>query len=358
MQTAKKLSIIPFVLLALVLGVLAGWYRIGWTGIPAGPAGQHGALMVGSFLGTLICLERAVTIKKRAIFIIPLLSGLSVPFFLLDLHVAAVFMLILASAGLTWMFVHFYHKTKELYHIVMMIGAVCWLMGNLLLLLKNLYPIAATWWIGFLFLTIVGERLELTKFLPVTRLKRSALLSATTLFLFGLVLPFHFYGNYFLAAGLILASLWLLKYDMAGKSLRRPGLSRYSGAALLAGYVWLMVAGIFFVKGTLYGFLYDAALHAFFIGFVFSMIFAHAPIILPGIAGVSYKPYHPTLYIWLILLQVSLVVRIIADLAPNTDLRQWGGMFNGVVILAFFVNMAILVLRARKERNKRNFKTP
>ena len=32
---------------------------------------------------------------------------------------------------------------------------------------------------------------------------------------------------------------------------------------------------------------YDAMLHSIFLGFVFSMIFAHAPIILPTITGLA-----------------------------------------------------------------------
>jgi hypothetical protein len=217
-----------------------------------------------------------------------------------------------------------------------------------LLLLKNQYIIASSWWTGFLFLTIVGERLELTKFLPLNRFKLSILIASVIVFILGLLLPFHTWGKYLMAAGLIVSALWLLKFDMAGKALKRPGLSRYSGTALIAGYAWLLISGILFARGEMFGYLYDAALHSFFIGFVFSMIFAHAPIILPGVAGINFKPYHPTLYIWLVLLHLTLALRVGANLTLNADLRQWAGMFNGIVILAFFINLVIIVIYMAK----------
>ena len=344
MNIIKKVSIVPFVLLGLVTGVISGWYRIGWIDIPAGYAGQHGVIMVGSFLGTLICLERAIVIKKKLIFLIPLISGLSILFFLLGFPIPAKVALIIAGAGLSAMFVYFYQKTKELYHIIMLAGALCWLIGNILLLIKNQFIISTGWWVGFLFLTIAGERLELTKFLPISRFKISILVTSMSLFIIGLLLPFHGIGKYFLAAGLIVSALWLLKYDMAGKALKKEGLSRFSATALIAGYGWLLISGILFARGQMFGYLYDAALHSFFIGFVFSMIFAHAPIIFPGVAGIPVKPYHPTLYIWLVLLHLSLAVRIGANLTMNPDLRQWAGMLNGIVILAFFVNLVIIVI--------------
>lgn len=349
MDKKKKISIIPLVILGLVLGLLSGLYRIGWIDIPAGYAGQHGAIMVGSFIGTLVCLERAVVIKKKLIFLIPLISGTSILFFLTGYTMAAKIALIVGGIGLTSMFVYFYQKTKEMYHIIMLVGAMCWLIGNVILLIKNQYIIASGWWIGFLFLTIVGERLELTKFLPLNRMKLSILMGAVVIFILGLLVPFHTWGKYLMAAGLIVAGLWLLKFDMAGKAIKREGLSRYSGIALIAGYAWLIISGILFAKGELFGYLYDAALHSFFIGFVFSMIFAHAPIILPGVAGIIFKPYHPTLYIWLVLLHLSLALRIGANLNMNVDLRLWAGMINGIVILAFFINIVAIVFFMMKK---------
>ena len=76
------------------------------------------------------------------------------------------------------------------------------------------------------------------------------------------------------------------------------------------------------------------------------MIFAHGPIIFPGVAGLPIKPFHPTLFIWGVLLQVTLLSRIAADLLEATDLRKLSGMANAIVIVCFFINLLILVKRA------------
>ncbi len=57
---------------------------------------------------------------------------------------------------------------------------------------------------------------------------------------------------------------------------------------------------------------YGAALHALTLGFVFSMVFGHAAIIFPAVLRVA-VPYHPTFYVPLALLHVSLLVRVAGD---------------------------------------------
>src|SRR5690606_17708518 len=59
-------------------------------------------------------------------------------------------------------------------------------------------------------------------------------------------------------------------------------------------------------------------------GFVFSMIFAHAPIILPAVSGRAVA-YSPVFYSNLALLHASLVVRIAGDLLALPAVRGWGG---------------------------------
>ena len=79
------------------------------------------------------------------------------------------------------------------------------------------------------------------------------------------------------------------------------------------GWVWAACS-----RGALPGILagpyYDAMLHTVFVGFVFAMIFAHAPIILPAILGRTTSPYQPALYVPLLLLHASLLLRVVGDL--------------------------------------------
>lgn len=335
----------PLVLISLLLGIYAGWIRVGWAfPFPVSLiAGKHGAIMVGSFLGTLISLERAVVLKKPWVMVVPLLSGISLIFFLLNMDTWAFAALTAGSLGQSIIMGYFLEKYKQKYMIVLFAGSLCWLVGNLMLLTYNLYPLAVSWWIAFLLLVITGERLELTQFLPVRKNSRTILLIALAIFVIGIIMPFHGNGRFLTGIGLIFTGIWLLKFDMATKSVKKQGQHRFSALLLLMGYFWLIVSGALILSGDLYGFLYDAVLHAFFIGFVFSMIFAHGPVILPGVLGVAVKPYHVSLYLWAFMLEASLIVRIVADLLTMPDLRMWAGMVNGVSMLAFFLSMAVLI---------------
>jgi hypothetical protein len=75
---AQRLLRAPFLALALfnlLAALRAGWIRIGWKWPPIQPSlpGSHGPLMVAGFLGTLIALGRAVALKRKLMYISPLL---------------------------------------------------------------------------------------------------------------------------------------------------------------------------------------------------------------------------------------------------------------------------------------------
>jgi hypothetical protein len=65
--------------------------------------------------------------------------------------------------------------------------------------------------------------------------------------------------------------------------------------SMLSGYLWAGCAGAMLiasaVETSVFG--YDAVLHALLIGFVFSMVFGHALIILPAVARlrIAYTPF-------------------------------------------------------------------
>ncbi len=84
--------------------------------------------------------------------------------------------LILASIGLCSIYITYLLKQYDLTLLLMLMGSLCWLIGNVLLLTKNFYPFAVPWWMAFLLFTIVPERLELSKFLPVTNGNKNLLL--------------------------------------------------------------------------------------------------------------------------------------------------------------------------------------
>ncbi|HEV8105930.1 MAG TPA: hypothetical protein VGP97_00305, partial [Burkholderiales bacterium] len=79
-----------------------------------------------------------------------------------------------------------------------------------------------------------------------------------------------------------------------------------------------------------------------FVGFVFSMVFGHAPIILPAVLRTRF-PYHPVLFVPLALLHASLALRVAGAVA----LGAWG---NAGAIVLFIVTAATLTLGAKARR--------
>jgi len=113
--------------------------------------------------------------------------------------------------------------------------------------------------------------------------------------------------------GYLALAAWLLVHDLARVTVRQNGLTRYIAVCLLTGFVWLMVGGWLSIgyAGYTAGPIYDAKLHAVFVGFVFSMVFGHAPIIFPAVLGspaelglpiayrgISTSPWSSCIYRW------------------------------------------------------------
>jgi hypothetical protein len=344
-------------LLLLIGAIWAGLLRLGWSWpvfLPALPM-THGPLMVSGFFGTLIGLERAVALGRRWMYIGPGLSALGGILLVAGAPVligASFF--VAASLILMAVFIVILRQQWVNYTQVMALGALSWLIGNLLWALGWPVFLVVYWWAGFLLLTIAGERLELARLLRPSRNARLALLASCALLLGGQLFALFSLaiGARIFAAGLLAFSLWLLRYDVARVTLRSTGLPRYIAIALLAGYVWLAASGFFgWINGAQSaGFFYDAFLHAIFLGFVFSMVFGHGPIILPAVLGRA-ATYHPAIYAPLFILHASLLLRLTADLLSAFTLRLWGGLLNGVAILLYFLLMLATLLSAGRERD-------
>ncbi|MGC3947854.1 MAG: hypothetical protein QM762_25660 [Chryseolinea sp.] len=198
----------PFVALAMISligGLLAGLHRIGWM-LPVNAISPgHGAIMVGGFLGTLITLEKIIPLKRRLLFAVPIVSAASVVLFYFKLPILSVAALIIASAGLSVVFLLYWLKERSLIYSLMFAGAVCWFSGNLILLTDNFYPSAVPWWMAFVLFIITSERLELIKFLPVTKQQKALFVGTLATFLFACILSFHGAGRYIASVALIAA---------------------------------------------------------------------------------------------------------------------------------------------------------
>ena len=172
------------------------------------------------------------------------------------------------------------------------------------------------------------------------------LISFLSVFLVGLFLPFHGIGKYFSGLALILIAMWLMRHDVISTAIKKEKLTRFSGIALLIGCISLLFTGFFLISLPEIPFTYDAIVHTFFLGFAFSMIFAHGPIILPGVLGLNVKPYHPSLYLPLITLVFSLILRLLTDLSSIPYfLRLWSGWISVGSILLYFILLAAHTMR-------------
>ena len=239
-------------------------------------------------------------------------------------------------------------RQRELFMLTLVLGAAAWTGGNLLWLAGFPVYTIVPWWIAFLVLTIAGERLELSRLLPPSALAKRIFFAIVLLLLAGVALSsvYREAGTLTLGAALLALALWLLCQDIARRTVKGRGLTRFIAVCLLSGYAWLAAGGTVMLVGGLGfgGTIYDAALHAVMLGFVFSMVFGHAPIILPAVLRVA-VPYHPYFYVPLALLHGSLLVRFAADIAMQPQWRAWAGAFNAIALLAFLLGTLTAILR-------------
>ncbi len=358
-----RFPIVALGIIALLAALWGALLRLGWSLPPiiSGLPNVHGPLMVSGFLGTLISLERAVALRARWAFAAPLLSALGALTLLSGVSaVAGALLIALGSLGMVAIFLTIVRRQPALFTYTMAFGAVAWFIGNVIWFTGLPIFRLVQWWAAFLILTIVGERLELSRLMRLSRTVETFYFLAIVLFTFGLVVD-SIEGIFFPATGsaigiqitgvgMVALALWLLRYDIARRTVRQTGLTRFIAWCLLFGYVWLGLGGVLRVLSPYISVtnMYDAVLHTIFLGFVMSMIFGHAPIILPAVLGRP-MPYYPSFYAHLVLLHLSLVLRIVCDLISGStafSIWQWAGMFNVVAVLLFLFATARAILLA------------
>jgi hypothetical protein len=362
----ERLPLLLLGFVALIVGTGAGLARLAWP-MPdaiAQSAAWHGPLMVCGFFGVVISLERAVAVGRLWAYAAPLLTGLGTalavhggsgwaPYF----YLAGSGVLLLATLSVL-------QRQRENFVLMLAVAAACWSVGTALWATGAAVYQVVIWWLGFLVLTIAGERLELSRFMPpsAAALRWFALITALLLLaLAGSLLalrqaaPAATWPVQGFGVGLLALALWLARYDIARRTVRQSGLTRYIALCLLSGYGWLALGGsVIAVAGLQPGQpSYDAALHALLLGFVFSMVFGHAPIVFPAVLRVS-LPYHPVFYAPLLLLHASLALRQLGDAGGSFVLTRWGALGSALALAAFIIVMASAVLGSRRRRAARN----
>jgi len=311
--------------------------RATWLG---SAVSAHAFLMMVAFMGTVIGLERAVALKRGWCWLAPSGSAAAGLAMLLGFEVTA--QLLAVSASIVFLAANLHVVTRQPagHTVLLLVGAASWFVGNLALLADLSVSSVMPWWFAFLVLTIAAERLEMTRLMRRRRGAAGLLVAALVSLLVGAVASLLGVtaGAVLYGLSLMALALWLVVFDIARRTVTTQGLSRYMAICLLTGYAWLAVAGAAWVGMSLGLPTRDIALHALGLGFVFSMMLGHAPVILPALLRVKVLFGWP-FYVAFFLLHGSLVVRLLAGSFSFVWLSL-GAIGNVLAIFTFAATMA------------------
>lgn len=343
--------------LNLLAGLAGGLARLGWR-LPAGALADHGAVMVCGVFGTLIALERAVALQRAAGLVAPLAAGLGgvLAWAAGRPELAAPCW---GAAALALFGLYLWAGTTRAWSLhlgVEAAAALAWGLGTLAWARSDA-PAATLGWMAFLVGTIAGERRELMQFVRLSAAARHAFLglvaAGAAAVLAALARSAGLPGvPTWLPAALWWSActglaVWLLRHDLAPRLRRREGWVGHTGTCLTIGYGWLLAGAALGGLGLLRpGGAATMAHHAVLLGFVFAMVFGHAPIMLPALARLR-----PAYTRWarapLWLLSASLVLRLGAVEAGHAGALAAAGAAQALAILWFAAVMGRAVLRGR-----------
>ena len=347
------------VAVSLVAATVGGLLRVG-VGTELMQVGElasralvaHAALMLSAFLGTAISIERAVALKARWSYLAPIGSGLSGLMILGGapegggwIAVGAALLFIAVNVALA-------RRQWAAHSVLLLLGSMAWLAANLhfALGLWDISPV--TWWFAFVILTIAAERLEMTRLLRRQRVAPPLLHGIVIALLLGAALSAATprAGGALFGIALLALSAWLMRFDIARRTVHAHGLSRYMAVCLLTGYAWLGLAGVAWVDMSFGGPGRDWALHGLGLGFIVSMIMGHAPVMLPAVARVKLR-FGPWFYAPVVLLHGSLLLRL-AGGAIAPELRSIGAAANAAAIAAFALTLVASALSHSGSRSR------
>ncbi|MFC7279961.1 hypothetical protein ACFQS1_38890 [Paractinoplanes rhizophilus] len=340
---------------ALLGGLYAALLLLG-TAVPA-PAAPvedvHGPVMVFGFVGTLIALERAVALGRRTGLLAPGSSAVGALVLLLaGPGLPGKVLMMTGAVGLLGIYRALWRRQQSAALLAQATGAFCWYAATLLWLAGLSIADIVPWMVAFVVATIAGERLELAHVALATPTAQRWFLAALATLVAGATAATLWPqpGTKMFGFALLAVTAWLAVFDVARHTVRGTGLPRYVAAGLLSGYAWLALAGLLWAGAgsAAAGARYDATLHAVFLGFTLSMIFVHAPVILPAVLRRP-LPYRPVLYLPLALLHASLLVRVTAgDAAGLEPAWRWSGVVNVASVLLFIGCAAAVSVRVRR----------
>lgn len=319
--------VLPAALVGLVVALGAGALRLmalqGWAlpGVLVHPVvSHHGELMVFAFLAPVIMLERWVATRGFPLHpvagLLPVAAGagslcLTVSRILQFEPGAAAGTAALAAAACLYVYVLMVLSRWTAQPAVMHIMALAAAALLLALAVTRRVPAAHNMGLTLLLLafpvlTVLGERIELGSVLN-PKLQRYAprmvplLAVSVAFFLAGGLAGGSRAGGLILVGGSL---LWMAVAAVLARGevalLRRRGdaLYRYLSRSVMVAYGWLVLGALLAAAyGLAPGYqLFDAASHAVALGFVFGMILAHGPVIVPALLGREASWHHLSLW--------------------------------------------------------------
>jgi len=348
-RPAIRVALLAAAVTALAWGVAGGLARLGAQVEAPGGAVHHGFLMISGFLGTVIALERAVAFRGGIAFAAPAFSALGTLALLAGLVPVADAAWIAAPAALLAVSLALARRQPLPHMRLLALASAAWLVAAILHAARRDAGAIAFAFV-FLVLTIAAERLEMTRLMPRRPNAGRLFTACVALQAAGAaavaISPSH--GPAVLGAAFVATAAWLATFDIARRTRRSAGFAGYAAHALLAGYAWLAAGGIGWIALAAGLPVRDAALHAVALGFVMSMIFGHAPLVIPAVAGLRMR-YTPAFYAPLALLHLSLAARFAADfLLPGA--RAATGWLNAAALVSFAAVLLHSLHGARRGR--------
>jgi nitrite reductase (NO-forming) len=305
-----QLLVLPLAVLFLLLFLVVGLFRMfAVQGLMSSPPlvsmfAYHGQMLVVETLAILLVTERYIGALpfnlNRSIHSMPVLVALGAVLKLAGglgsqraLDIAGT--VLLALGFILYLYVLYAvgrRSAQPLPMRFMMVGGVVMLVG---LILSEWQSVVGNlpfilFLLGFPMLTILGERVELSRFLSPRAqgwMKRGfwAATLAFLLLLFQMVWGFPLFQLLW-ALLLTLTVMPLVRGELKLVRMAGGGLHLYLGRHLILAYAWLLLGLLLVTANSLVQdsrALLDASIHALAVGFIGTMILAHTPVIAPVI---------------------------------------------------------------------------
>lgn len=353
-------GIIGLSALLFFLASITGIWRIALTRgfvLPAIPEWwpPHGHLMVGGFLAGVILFERIIALQISWLAWVPYVYVISAIFLhtgsniVRGIHVVALAGWVLHR----WLAYQAFGKyEKPLVESVafMTLSSALIYPGGLMA-----SPTVALAALSFPIATILVERLEMS----LNFRKFGARLTLWALILWSALWGLNSWLNVLQLPWMGIATLFLaigcIRFDMTLWTKRAVHqLHSFLRRTLMVGYVWFLLFAISMIGSShLSGAVTkDVMFHLAGLGFIFTMILAHAPLILP--AAIGKLPPSSAPVIPFVIFQICTVIRLVADILveKSVSLWVWSGWITGVLHLATLMIYMALVIRSLESATK------